>query len=334
MINALFMSMTGVLQRKMIEWREREHGDDDQAALQDVNTVRALMRCGLLKYFMTQCMRKQTALLNLIVGMWNVDDQAFHVGPHVLRLELEDIYFLTGLSKRGAPLILSSPRPSEYSTEDYVDTFCREGTRKVSGKIPIKNVEDRCLQSILYTICKLSGSTGSHVALKSQMALGIECLEPKIFNWSSAVLVNLKDQLSRCRNGKQKLFGYGSILVSFFLERVPLLRPHMVLPPPSPTEPRMERWTSLMPRLETGGRDVFAYNDGFFAWWEMQVPVIEDFPYAGMDFRNDVSLALPEGAQWDASGILSPILNLFVTILKCFSNVFGIHGDLIEFFFM
>ena len=162
-------------------------------------------------------MRKQPALLNLIVRMWDVDDQAFHVGPHVLRLELEDIYFLTGLSKRGVPLILNSPRPFEYSTEDYIDTFCREGTRKVSDKIPIKNVEDRCLQNILFTIWKLSSSTGSHVALKSKMALGIKCLELKIFNWSLAVLVNLKDQLSCCRNGKKKLFGCGSILVSFFL---------------------------------------------------------------------------------------------------------------------
>ncbi len=78
-----------------------------------------------------------------------------------------------------------------------------------------------------------------------------------------------------------------------------------------------------MPHLETGGRDIFAYNDGFFTWWEMQVPVIEDFPYAGMDFRNDDSLALPEGAQWDTSGKLSPILNVFVIMLKCFSNIFG-----------
>ena len=140
------------------------------------------------------------------------------------------------------------------------------------------------------------------------MALGIECLEPKIFNWSAAVLVNLKDQLSRCKNGKQKLFGYGSILVSFFLERIPLLRPHMSLPDPSPTEPRMERWTSLMPRTETGGRDVFSYDTGFFAWWRMQIPVIDDFPYAGMDFRGDENLALPEGMQWDASGKFFPIL--------------------------
>ena len=82
---------------------------------------------------------------------------------------------------------------------------------------------------------------GPHLALKSQMALGIECLEPKIFNWSFVVLVNLKDQLSHCRSGKQKQLGYGSILVSFFLEKVPILRPHMSLLCPSLTKPCMER---------------------------------------------------------------------------------------------
>ena len=77
-----------------------------------------------------------------------------------------------------------------------------------------------------------------------------------------------------------------------------------------------------MPHLETGGRDVFAYNDGFFAWWEMQVPVIQDFPYVGMDFRNDEDLALPEGAQWDASGKFSPILNLSIICENAFSIFF------------
>ena len=54
----------------------------------------------------------------------------------------------------------------------------------------------------------------------------------------------------------------------------------------------------------------------------MQVPVIEDFPYAGMDFRNDDNLVLPEGAQWDASGKHSPILNLSVVCQNAFSNMF------------
>ncbi len=83
-----------------------------------MDILNALKQCGLLKYFMTQCMRKQVALLEMIVGMWDINDQAFHVGPHILKLELEDIYFLTGLSKRGEPLVLGSHRETEFSTED------------------------------------------------------------------------------------------------------------------------------------------------------------------------------------------------------------------------
>ena len=35
----------------------------------------------------------------------------------------------------------------------------------------------------------------------------------------------------------------------------------------------------------------------------MQVPYIENYPYAGMDFRNDQDLELPFGVRWDATGI-------------------------------
>ena len=35
----------------------------------------------------------------------------------------------------------------------------------------------------------------------------------------------------------------------------------------------------------------------------MQFPYIEDYPYVGMDLRNDEDLALPFRAQWDAIGI-------------------------------
>ena len=119
--------------------------------------------------------------------------------------------------------MLGSHRETKFSTEDYIVEYCRAGTRKVSGKIPIKYVGNASLRNILFMISKLSGSMAPHLALKSLMALGIECLEPKIFNWSSTMLVNLKDQLSRYRSGKQKQFGYGSILVSFFLDKVPIL---------------------------------------------------------------------------------------------------------------
>jgi hypothetical protein len=45
-------------------------------------------------------------LLDHLIRMWDINDQLFHVGPHTLDIEMEDIYFLTGLSKWGAPIIL------------------------------------------------------------------------------------------------------------------------------------------------------------------------------------------------------------------------------------
>ena len=83
----------------MLEWREREHGQDGEEAMDDPMTILALRNCNLLKLFKTQCMRKQLHLLELIVSMWDVNDQAFQVVPHILKIEMEDIYFLTGLSK-------------------------------------------------------------------------------------------------------------------------------------------------------------------------------------------------------------------------------------------
>ena len=68
-------------------------------------------------------MRKQIHLLELIVSMWDVNDQAFRVGPYVLKIEIEDIYFLISLSKRGEDVIFSSHMDSEFSTEDYIEEF-------------------------------------------------------------------------------------------------------------------------------------------------------------------------------------------------------------------
>ena len=60
--------------------------------MDDPVTILALRNYGLIKFFKTQCMWKQIHLLELIVSMWDVNDQDFWVGPHVLKIEIEDIY--------------------------------------------------------------------------------------------------------------------------------------------------------------------------------------------------------------------------------------------------
>jgi hypothetical protein len=82
----------------MLEWREREHEEDDAIVVNDLGIVVALQECGILKIFRIPGMRAQLRLLEYLVHMWDVDQQVFHVGVHTLTLDIEDIYFLIGLS--------------------------------------------------------------------------------------------------------------------------------------------------------------------------------------------------------------------------------------------
>ena len=54
-----------------------------------------------------------------------------------------------------------------------------------------------------------------------------------------------------------------------------------------------------------GGRDVSRtdFDDDFFSWWEQQIIILDDYPYAGMDFRGDPDMGLPSGDAWDLVGM-------------------------------
>lgn len=81
------------------------------------------------------------------------------------------------------------------------------------------------------------------------MQYALECLEPKVFNWCEVVLSSMKEQLTKVKNSKTKKFGYGSILISFALERIPLMQPqHILLGVPRPRDPWVQRWVDLMAR--------------------------------------------------------------------------------------
>jgi hypothetical protein len=62
----------------------------------------ALRECVFIKLFKVQGKRAQLILLEHLVRMWDVSEQVFHVGVHTLTLDIDDIYFLTGLSRHGS----------------------------------------------------------------------------------------------------------------------------------------------------------------------------------------------------------------------------------------
>ena len=124
---------------------------------------------------------------------------------------------------------------------DYVRQYCREGSQpSKDGKIIIRDVTDRSLGTILFTFGRMAGGAALHVANRSYMQYALECLQPKVFNWCDAVLLVMKEQLTKVKSGRLKNFGYGSILTTFALEKIPLMQPqYITLDLPSPTEPRM-----------------------------------------------------------------------------------------------
>ena len=78
-------------------------------------------------------------------------------------------------------------------------------------------------------------------------------------------------------------FCFGSFLCDFFFEKVPTLRPHRAMDDSGPWELRMYRWFQMMIR-EGGGRvGRFCIEELLEQWLQLPV-VIDEYPYASMDF--------------------------------------------------
>jgi hypothetical protein len=78
-------------------------------------------------------MKKEVILLDYMIGLWNEVKQAFQIGPQLLNIELEDVYFLTDLSKRGASIILSGQRTVPVPVKEYVENHFILGSQLVGG---------------------------------------------------------------------------------------------------------------------------------------------------------------------------------------------------------
>jgi hypothetical protein len=233
-------------------------------------------------------MRAQVRLLEYLVRMWDPDQQVFIVGAHTLAIDIEDIYFLTGLSRRGSHVSLTGSRGGGLKMSEYCNQYCVPEAERKKGKVAIWGVTDLTLRTILFTIARMAGSSAPHMALQSYFQYAIECTEPRVFNWADAVLRSIKRQLTKCRRGELKQFGYGSLLVSFFLERVPVFQLQVEWNLPGPRDPRMLRWCRLMARHVAG--PIVKYDDIFFDWLQNQMLMVDDYAYARLDFRGDPDL--------------------------------------------
>lgn len=82
-----------------ITWKEREHSAIDNEVMNDPLALDALRGCELLKFFNIPNMKTNTRLLEMLVNYWDLEEDVFIIDQMPLRIEVEDIYFTTGLSQ-------------------------------------------------------------------------------------------------------------------------------------------------------------------------------------------------------------------------------------------
>ena len=79
----------------VLEWREREHEEVDAGVEKDPQVKMELKLCGLYKFWALKDMRDQVRQLHMLVNYWDPDIETFNLDGQPLRIEVEDIYFLT-----------------------------------------------------------------------------------------------------------------------------------------------------------------------------------------------------------------------------------------------
>ncbi len=77
---------------------------------------------------------------------WDTEDQVFRLKDQKLELDVSDVYFITGLSRRGARPILTGSRPSVEKIGEVMERVCPGAQFGAnSKKVDINTVPDLVL---------------------------------------------------------------------------------------------------------------------------------------------------------------------------------------------
>ena len=93
----------------------------------------------------------------------------------------EDIYFLTGLSRRGEPVNFKTFPVGLNKISKLVAEHCEAGTDCAGSQVPISKITNLSLQAILLLIGRITGSAALHQVCRVQMNCVIQCLNAHIF---------------------------------------------------------------------------------------------------------------------------------------------------------
>jgi hypothetical protein len=166
--------------------------------------------------------------------MWSPDQHCFLVrGEQIPFTAVENIYFLTRLPFQGTPFPAEPMLPRDTHLWTVVERYFSGKHYMSRTAVSISGIDALLHRCIVAMIIRVYGSLATHwisggeLFLMERVVVGCEQ-----FAWGLTLHARMIAQLDRCRSIGTGEFAFGLILVSYFLERVPMLRPRVLLEAP------------------------------------------------------------------------------------------------------
>ena len=86
--------------------------------------------------------------------------------------------------------------------DEYIAMYYFLDTEKVGSLVPTNAIHVLGLKAILLTLGRIAGLASLHQASRPLMLYAVECMRPTVYDWSTALLSNMKHQLGDCKMGR------------------------------------------------------------------------------------------------------------------------------------
>jgi hypothetical protein len=104
----------------------------------------------------------------------------------------------------------------------------------LSSFIHIKAIDELLRQCIVAMVVRIYGSFVTQRITGGRLRIVERVLDGEHFSWGMMLHCRMMGKIHQCETTDSGDFSFESILVAWFLERVPLLRPRIMLAPVGP----------------------------------------------------------------------------------------------------
>jgi hypothetical protein len=151
------------------------------------------------------------------------------------------------------------------------EIYVRDGGEYIGDRFPGTSlyINDDCVG--IWVTSNLAISGGQLLVLERVLA-------DERFAWGMMLHTWMVVQLDHYRSTGAGEFAFGSILVAWFLERVPMLRPRILLSVPGARESQLRQWSTVL-LLHGGGEGGHFFSAEAAQVWRQMSQVILWYPY-------------------------------------------------------